>query len=208
MNEWLPLVVGFGGLAIILLILRVFPDSTWSQEARRYVGVQPKGAHSAKTRSDRLKTAGLSAVAMPILFGLAVWSYRISDNYPGLSRSSWAAQTYGFCFFLLGAMAGLVFIGSLFGTLFWRPTVVKSDPDQTAEKLADILALFAEGQADHLVWPDFNAMRYYDPMLESVRARIVADFPGTRPPSDARDAARLQPLISELRARTTYDALR
>lgn len=174
MSEWIPVVVGFGGLAIISLFLRFFPDSTWATEGKRRIGVRPSGAYLVKIPKDHLKAAAIAAIAAPILFGLAVLGYALGDRFPGLSKTSWTAQTYGFGFTLLAGMAGIVSIGSLVGALFWRPMIIKGDPGETAAGLAKALTLFAEGEASDDAWPDFNAIRYIGELLELTR--VEADL--------------------------------
>ena len=206
MSEWLPVVAGFGGLAIIALFLRFFPDSTWATEGKRHIGVRPSGAYFVKTPKNHLKTAAISAIAAPILFGLAVFAYALGDRFSGSSRTSWTAQTYGFGFALLAAMAGVVSIGSLVGALFWRPRIIRGDPGVTAPGLAEALTLFAEGEAGDDAWPDFDAIRYADPAMESIRARMVRDFPHGRPPNQPEDAHRIAAYIGELLELTGVEA--
>jgi hypothetical protein len=198
MSEWLPVLAGFGGLAIIFLFLSFFPDSTWATEGKRSIGVRPSGAYLVKTPKDHLRTAAISAITAPILFGLAVWGYALGDRFSGSSRTSWTAQTYGFGFALLAAMAGVVSIGSLVGALFWRPRIIDGDPGVPAQSLAEALTLFAEGEASDDAWPDFDAIRYADPAVESIRARMVREFPHGRPPNQPEDAGRLSAYIGEL----------
>lgn len=52
------------------------------------------------------------------------------------------------------------------------------------------------------LWPDFAAVRYAHPGLESVRQKLVMRFPHGRPPTVPEDEAILDELIAELDAIT------
>ena len=203
MNEWIPVVVGFGGLALVLLFIWRFPNTAWAEEAGRQIGVRPTGLYALKTRRDRLKTAGVSGLATPILLALAFAAYTIGDKFPGTSKASWTAASYGFGFFLLGAMAAVVCIGSGVGALIWRPSVVERDRIAIATDLADVLSLFSNRKVEAKFWPDFDAVRYSDAAIEAIRAQIARAFPRSRPPETENDAARLNTFIQELNALAT-----
>jgi hypothetical protein len=200
MNEWIPVVVGFGGLAVLLIFLWLFPKTTWAEEAARRIGVRPTGLYGLNTRRDRLRTAIFSAITAPVLLALAFTAYAIGDMFPGLSKANWTAAAYGFGFFLLAAMAALVCIGSGAGALVWRPSVVERDRLEIAADLANLLGLFAAGKLESRFWPDFDAVRYSDALVESIRAGVAEEFPRARPPETTDDAVRLNRFIQELNA--------
>jgi hypothetical protein len=203
MNEWIPVVVGFGGLAILLLLLWLFPNTTWAEEAARQIGVRPTGLYALKTRRDRLKTAGVSGLAAPILLALAFAAYAIAEKFPGISKANWTAGAYGFGLFLLAAMAAIVCVGSGLGALIWRPTVIERERIEIAMDLANVLGFFADRRVENKFWPDFEAVRYSDATIEAIRARIAAEFPRQHPPETTEDAERLKTFIQEFNALAT-----
>ena len=178
MNEWLPVVVGFGLIALMLATRRFFPRTWLAGELRQWYGAKPHGPYLALTRRDYGRRFSYSALAAIALIGSAVALFPLTERLPNESRTRLTLEVYFFLAFILGAVAGLAAALSLFAAAFWRPKRVKLSERGTLD-LANYLGLLSDGELEHSAWRDFSAVRFEDERIEAMRRVLVSRIGST-----------------------------
>ena len=167
MSDWLPIVTGIVIILVAVGIARLAPDSSWGQELRRSYGVRPTGTRGIRTRRDHLRSAVLSAVLVVALIATSIGASLIAGNPPSDTQRGMIAQTYSFGAFILGAMAIVAMLRSIWKAAVWRIEL----PDTPAHRrgLADAIDHLLDGSVTPEERAAYLDVRYLHPQLEQVR---------------------------------------
>src|SRR5262245_20723829 len=128
MNAWIPVLVGFGVIAVVIVASRVLPRSWLHTELGKWYGAKPSGAFFVMSRRDLGRRAIYSAIAAALLavssFALVV----LVERAPNGSRAQLIAQTYLLIAVVLAGVAALAAILSAINIVFWRPRRLEMTP--------------------------------------------------------------------------------
>ncbi len=122
-SSWLPVVTGFGVIALTLVAIAIFPRTWWARELTRCYGVRPTGPDGRYRRRDALRGAGLSALLGTVLLAAGFGVFAITEPYPDLSTLNRIGSTYLVAFSILGGMAYLGALLLLWRAAFWRDSL-------------------------------------------------------------------------------------
>jgi hypothetical protein len=166
-NDWVPIIVGYGIILVAIIAARAMPNSTIGVELRRSYGVTPSGDRGHRTREDYLKSAGLAFAASVGLALTCMGAGVLMDRYPIGSRANLAASTYSFGAFLLMGVALLLTAGSLWRYLFFRVVL----PDTPAHRLsfADAIDRLLDGAITDNERIEHLEVRYKQREIEEIR---------------------------------------
>lgn len=167
MSDWAPVIAGVIIIAVAVGVLRFAPNSAWAQELRKSYGITPTGPRGNRTRRDHLLSAALAgalAVALDVTSALA--SSFVAKT-PGDTRLAATALAYTFVGFLLGMMAGVSALHSLWKAARWRMEL--PDTPEHRRGLADALDHFLDGGLSLEERRDYLDVVYLHPQLEQIR---------------------------------------
>ena len=122
MGEWAPVVAGFGFIALVLLLARLFPRAEWVADLARLRGLRASGAGGEVLPRDCFRSAGWALLVAGLLFGLSVASHAIAERFATSSRGNLIASVYFFTLFLLSGLAAVyaVQMAGVGAWLAWR----------------------------------------------------------------------------------------
>ncbi len=167
MNDWIPVVAGFLIIVGALALARFAPNSVWGQELRRSFGARPTGPRGVRTRRDHLRSAALGGIAAVLLLGTMFAAAAIGQGRPDDDRIATIAMVYLFASFLLGAMALLSAVRSLWKAGRWR--VELPDTPEHRRGLADAIDHLLDGGLSPDERAQFLDVVYLQPRLEQIR---------------------------------------
>lgn len=206
MNEWAPAIIGLVTIAVLgagtAIASHLWPQAWIVTALTKPIGLRITGPYHIPTRRDQLRRAGRILLSAPLLFGAALLALEISGRFPGLSNARLVAEVYFFTLLLLSGTMLLMGLATSIGALRAKPITIVGDAGSIARDLAQFLEAAAEARIDGGAWPDFAAIRYLDPQLESLRISIAAQFPHSRPPRLPADGPTLLALATSARAVT------
>jgi len=197
MNEWLPVVVGFGLIAFMLAARRFLPRTWLAGELRQWYGAKPHGPYLALTRRDYGRRFSYSALAAIALIGSSAALFPLTERFPNESRIRLTLEVYFFLAFILGAVAGLSGVLALLSAAFWRPKRVKLSARGRLD-LAKYLGALGDGELEHAAWRDFSAGRFEDQRIETMRRVLVSRIGPTPRELTDSEIAWLQESIDQL----------
>src|SRR5215472_13697702 len=154
-------------IAAALAVVRLAPNSVWSQELLRQYGVRPSGERGNRTRRDHLRSAGLAGVASAALLVTAVVADVIAERAPADTRSETIALTYAFVSLLLGLTAAASMARSLWKAAVWRMELPDTPDHRRA--LADALDHLLDGALTAEERRDYLEVTYLQPQLDQIR---------------------------------------
>jgi len=168
----MPVVVGFGVIAAVIVASRLLPRSWLRSELGRWYGAKPSGAYWVMSRRDLGRRSLYSAIAAGVLLTSSIALFPLSERFPNGSKPRLILETYFFIGVVLGAVAALAAIVSGVRAAFWRPRRL---PLTLARRLnlAHYLELMRRGELAGEAWRDFAAIRFEDPVAEQIRAEYV-----------------------------------
>ena len=167
MSNWLPVVVGVAIIAAAFAVIRLAPNSVWSQELLRPYGVRPSGERGNRTRRDHLRSAGLGGIAATALMVTAFLADLAATSAPTQERSGLIALTYMFVAFLLGLTALASTVRSLWKAVLWHMELPDTPDHRRA--LADALDHLLDGSASDEERRDYLEVTYLQPQLDQIR---------------------------------------
>ena len=132
MGEFLPQLIGFGFVALLLSFAHLFPHSPWTATLAERYGVRGSGPNGGLSRVDHFRTAayalGVAVFLWAIAFGVFPFAERLEPN----GRWHFLGLELWFMFMLLGALALACVITSAWKGLRWRPPVDRESTDEPA----------------------------------------------------------------------------
>ena len=105
MNEWSPIIAGFGFITVVLLAVVVFRHTEWARDLTRPRGLERSGPGGEALPRDLLWLAAGALMVGAALFAIALASHEVSTRFPNLSTISLIASVYFFVAFLLSGLA-------------------------------------------------------------------------------------------------------
>jgi hypothetical protein len=122
MNEWLPVVVGFSFIVVVVALLALFRDSDWAQDLTRLRGLRGTGEGGLVLPRDVGRMALYTFLIALLLFGAAYGAFMVSERFPNESKGNLVASAYFFVLFVLSAvaMAYAAILSVTAGVAGWR----------------------------------------------------------------------------------------
>jgi hypothetical protein len=105
MRDWLPHIVGFGLVGLLLAFIRRNPESEWTAALLTYYGVRPSGTDGHFRPVDHFKAAGVSVVLCVVLLGISIGALGSVQSFDNNSRGNWTLAAAGFAAFLLSLLS-------------------------------------------------------------------------------------------------------
>jgi hypothetical protein len=122
MNEWLPVVVGFSFIVVVVLLVAVFRNSDWAQDLTRPRGLRGTGAGGRVLPRDVARLMLHAFLIALLLFGAGYGAFIISERFPNASTGNLVASAYSFVLILLSAVAiaYAAILAATVGVVAWR----------------------------------------------------------------------------------------
>jgi hypothetical protein len=133
MSEWRPLIFGFGYIFILLVLMRLFPDSWWVRDLLTSFGVRPTGPNESYRRRDFFRASCVSSALAVLLLAGGVIVFMLAERLPNLSKAGNITFAFGFMCVILAGMSALGAVILAWKGVRWRAATGASHTDDSAD---------------------------------------------------------------------------
>ena len=130
MGQFLPQLIGFGFVALLLGFVVLFPRSPWTATLLERYGVRARGTGAQLTRADYFRGAAAAFAISMLLCTISFGWFALAERLRNGARGNLLASEFAFMFTLLGALSFACAVIAVWNGLRWRPPVGTQGPDE------------------------------------------------------------------------------